>query len=280
MGAAWCRLVEQAQPPQYRQFNDPVVAGLLDPMLTMMAQMGPMRDQLLAALGAGTYGAQVMRTRYIDDVVVDRVEGGISQLVILGAGLDTRAYRMASLAATTVFDVDLPGTQRYKLKKLGRTPPRACDVRFVPIDFTLQPLGEALTSTGLDHQRPVLFVWEGVTQYLTEAAVRSTLSFVGGSAPGSTIVFTYILRRIIADGSWGEGDVRDLLGSSEPWRFGLEPTLLSAFLGEFGLELAEDVGEAEFQARYLNPIGRQLPVNHIERVAVATVPPGFTRLTG
>jgi O-methyltransferase involved in polyketide biosynthesis len=125
-----------------------------------------------------------------------------------------------------------------------------------------------------------MFVWEGVTQYLTEAAVRSTLSLVGESAPGSTIVLTYILRRVIADGSWGEGDVRDLLGSSEPWRFGLEPTQLRAFLGEFGLELVEDVGEAEYQARYLNPIWRQLPVNHIERVAVATVLPGFTRLAG
>jgi methyltransferase (TIGR00027 family) len=273
-------LVEQAQPPRYRQFNDPVVGGLLDPMLTMMAQMGPMRDQLLAALGPGTYGAQVMRTRYIDDVVSDRVEAGISQLVILGAGLDTRAYRMASLAATTVFDVDRPGTQRYKLKKLRRTPPRARDVRFVPTDFNLHSLGEVLTAAGLDHQRPVMFVWEGVTQYLTEAAVRSTLSLVGESAPGSTIVLTYILRRVIADGSWGEGDVRDLLGSSEPWRFGLEPTQLRAFLGEFGLELVEDVGEAEYQARYLNPIWRQLPVNHIERVAVATVLPGFTRLAG
>ena len=185
---------------------------------------------------------------------------------------------MASLAATTVFEVDLPGTQRYKRKKLSRTPLRARDVRFVPMDFNLQELGEVLTAAGLDHQRPVLFVWEGVTQYLTEAAVGSTLSYVGESAPGSTIVFTYILRRVIADGSWGQGDVRDLLGPSEPWRFGLEPTQLRALLGGFGLELVDDVGEAEFQARYLDPIGRQLPVNHVERVAVATLLPGSTRL--
>lgn len=271
MGAAWCRLVEQGQPAGFRQFVDPVVGGLLDPMLTMMAGAGPMRDQLLEAVGAGTYGGQVMRTRYIDDVVTDRVEGGISQLVILGAGLDTRAYRMAALAGTTVYEVDLPDTQRYKRKKLGRTPPRAREIRFVPIDFNVQPLGEALTAAGFDRERPALFVWEGVTQYLTEAAVGSTLSYVGESAPGSAIVFTYILRRVIGGDPWGEGELGHLLGSSEPWRFGLEPAELPAVLGGFGLRLVEDVGDAEYQARYLNPIGRQLAVNHGERVALAAV---------
>ena len=232
-----------------------------------------MREGLLESLGPGTYGAQVMRTRYIDDVVDYYAEDGITQLVILGAGLDTRAFRMPSLAATTVYEADLPDIQQLKRKQLHNAPERALEIRYVPIDFDSQPLGESLAAAGLDHGSPALFVWEGVTQYLTEAAVRSTLTFVGESAPGSAIVFTYILRSIVEGNPWVGWDSKlsQSLGTAEPWRFGLDRAELPAFLGGFGLRLIEDVGDAEYQSRYLNPIGRQLLVSDAERVALAVV---------
>ena len=102
MAAASCRLVEQSQPPGLRQFDDPVVGRLLDPMLTALAISGPMRDQLTGPRGAGTYGCQMMRTRYIDDVVTVQATVGVDQVEILGAGLDTRAYRLPSLSAAAV----------------------------------------------------------------------------------------------------------------------------------------------------------------------------------
>lgn len=273
LGAAWCRLVEQSQPPGLRLFVDPVVERLLDPMMTTMASADPMREQSLARFGPGTYGGQVMRTRYIDDVVDYYAEDGITQLVILGAGLDTRAFRMPSLAATTVYEADLPEIQHLKRKRLHRTPPTAREIRFVPIDFERQPLGEALAAAGLENGRPSLFVWEGVTQYLSEAAVRSTLAFVGESAPGSAIAFTYILRSVVEGTPWVGWDsrLRQSLGSAEPWRFGLDPAELRAFVDGFGLRLIEDVGDAEYQTRYLNPVRRQLLVSDAERVALAVV---------
>ncbi len=271
-GAAFCRLIEQSQPPGLRQFDDPVVGRLLDPMLTALAGAGPVQAQLLAGIGTGTYGCQVMRTRYIDDVVVAEAALDVTQLVLLGAGLDTRAYRLRDLRAVTVFEVGLPALQRRKQRRLRGTRPTAREVRFVPLDLDRQSLDAALIAAGFDRSRPVLVVWEGVTQYLTEAAVRSTLTFVGGSAAGSAIVFTYVLRSILSDDARGKrAELRRGIDSSEPWLFGLEPAAVPSFLAGFGLRLVEDVGDADYQMRYLRPAGRRLEVDPGERTAFAVV---------
>lgn len=271
-GAALCRLIEQGQPPASRLFSDPVVGRLLDPGTVAMAR-GPMRELLLSEVGTGTYGAQIMRTRYIDDVVTGLVEGGTTQVVILGAGLDTRAFRLPVLAGATVLELDLPGTQQYKVERLRDVPVLAAAVRFVPTDFTAQPLGEVLGAAGLDRTKPVLFVWEGVTQYLPEAAVRSTLACIGASVPGTALVFTYVLRGIV-DGSvwdgWSDGQ-RQRLDASEPWLFGLTPGEVPGLLERYGLDLIDDVGRAEFRSRYAEPLHRWVDLNDVEHVALGVV---------
>jgi methyltransferase (TIGR00027 family) len=271
-GAALCRLIEQEQPPASRLFDDPVVGLLLDPTTVAMVG-GPTRELFLSELGSGTYGAQVMRTRYIDEVVTALVEGGIRQVVILGAGLDTRAFRLPVLARATVLELDLPGTQQYKVERVGDVPVLAAGLRFVPTDFTTEPLGDVLEAAGLDRTNPVLFVWEGVTQYLPEAAVRSTLACIGASVPGSAVVFTYV-RRSIIDGSaldpWSD-ETRPRLHASEPWIFGLAPEEVPGLLDSYGLSLIDDVGEAEFRSRYAEPLGRRVTLNAVERVALAVV---------
>jgi methyltransferase (TIGR00027 family) len=273
MGAAFCRLVEQAQPPGLRQFDDPVVGRLLDPMLAAMARSAPMREQVMGSMGAGVYGSQVMRTRYIDDVVTMEATLDVDQLVILGAGLDTRAYRLPALSATAVFEVDLPATQAMKRQHLHGVTPTAREVRFVPADLGRDPLAETLGAAGLDGTRPVLFLWEGVTQYLTEDAVRSTLAYVGTAAPGSAIVFTYALRDLVRAGRVQGWMLTIGLtgGADEPWLSGLEPDELPGLLGENGLQLMDHVGADEYQSRYLRPSGRRLDVNPGERAALAVV---------
>lgn len=268
-GAALCRLAEQSQPPGLRQFDDPIVARLLDPALVAMAGVGP----LLAGFPPGVYGGQVMRTRYIDDVIAAEIAGGVAQVVILGAGLDTRAYRLKELAAAVVFEVDLPAIQRRKQRMLHDTSAVAGEVRFVPADLSTQALGSALQDAGLDAGHPVLYVWEGVTQYLSEAAVCSTLAVIGASAAGSAVVFTYVLRSAVGDArrrSWSNGAF-PTFEASEPWLFGLDPHEVPGFLGRFGLRLVDDVGAVEYQERYLRPVGRELVVSPDERAALAVV---------
>lgn len=247
-GAAVCRLIEQEQPSAKRLFSDPVVGLLLDQVTATMAA-GPMLDLYLSTVGSGTYGARVMRTRYIDDVVTAFVEGGATQVVILGAGLDTRAFRLPVLAPATVFEVDLPGTQRYKVERLRYVRALAAAVRFVPADFTMAPLADVLAEAGFDRSIPVLFVWEGVTQYLPEAAVRSILTYIGGCVPGSAVVFTYVLRSIVdhsAGSRWSGGQLPQL-DASEPWLFGLEPGEVPSLLDGYGLNLIDDAGGGRVQ---------------------------------
>jgi methyltransferase (TIGR00027 family) len=130
-----------------------------------------------------------LRTRAIDDVIA---EVAAPQLVVLGAGLDSRAYRMRALAEVTVFEVDHPASQAFKRRRTGRLSCVAREVRFVGVDFERDDLGERLAVSGHDRALPTTWIWEGVTPYLTEEAVDATLAIVEGrSAEGSALVMTY-----------------------------------------------------------------------------------------
>lgn len=277
MGAATCRLIEQYQPEETRLFDDAVVKGLVGAPIRVMMQLAFMRNftiQQTDAVAQGIFGAQLCRTRYIDDAVAAALSQGIGQVVILGAGLDTRPYRLAGMEGAGVFEVDLPAVQEDKKKKLlkflGRLPE---NVSFVPIDFDTQSLEEVFAGTGFDPTRRTAFVWEGVTQYITGEAVQRTLAFVGKTAPGSALVFTYVLKSIIerrSDVPDAE-HMMDVVAKNAPWIFGLEPAGLAAFLKPFKLDLVEDVGNADYQERYLKPLKRKLVASEGERIARARV---------
>ena len=112
-----------------------------------------------------------------------------------------------------------------------------------------------------------------MTQYISEEAVRQTLTFVGESVPGSTIVFTYVLKSIIERRSDipGADHMMDLVAKQAPWIFGLESSEVPDFLRAFHLALIEDVGNADYQKRYLQPVKRKLVVSKGERIARASV---------
>lgn len=278
LGAATCRLIEQFEPEKTRLFYDPVVKDLVGILIGVLMQSKSMRNYTIKqtdAIMPGIYGVQICRTRFIDEVVEKALLQGIEQVVILGAGLDTRPYRLAGMERAQVFEVDLPSMQETKKKRLrkhfGRLP---ANVTFVPIDFDKESLEAVLSAAGFDSSKPTPFVWEGVTQYLSEEAVRRTLAFVGTSAPGTILVFTYVLQSIIEGHSGLPGaekllDVVAKRGSA--WLFGLNPSSVASYLSPFHLNLIADVGNAEYQARYLEPLGRRLVVSECERIAQATV---------
>ncbi len=244
------------------------------PFLMGLAAMRNFTVKQTDGVLAGLYGEQICRTRYIDDAVVAALGQGITQLVILGAGYDTRAYRLPHLEGVAVFEVDLPTVQNDKKQKvqkfLGRLPDH---VTYLPIDFDTQRLGDVLTATRFDRARPAVFVWEAVTQYITEDAVRQTLDVVGKSAPGSLLVFTYVLKSVIERRSdiAGANKLMDFAARGAPFIFGLEPGSVPEFLAPFGLALTADVGNAYYQETYLKPIKRTMDVTEIERVVQALV---------
>lgn len=278
LGAAICRLIEQYQPKETRLFNDPLVKDLVGAPIRVLMQFASMRNltmQQMDAITPGIYGVQISRTRFIDDAVQDALSRGIGQVVILGAGLDTRPYRLAGMERVKVFEVDLPSVQEEKKKKLqrrfGHLPEH---VTFLLIDFDTQSLQAVFTGTAFDPASPAVFVWEGVTQYLSEEAVRQTLAFVGTSAPRSILVFTYVLKSLIErrSGIPGADKMMDRVAKQgSPWLFGLEPESLASFLEPFHLRLLADVGSTDYQANYFKPMKRELVVSEMERIAQATV---------
>jgi methyltransferase (TIGR00027 family) len=138
----------------------------------------------------------VPRTVAIDDAVRGH---GAAQVVVLGAGLDARAWRMPELARTTVFEVDHPASQRDKQRRLGDRAPMARGVVPVAVDLRDEPLGPALTVSSFDASLVTTWVWEGVVPYLTAQAVESTVAQVAElSAPGSLLVVNYQSRSVVA----------------------------------------------------------------------------------
>lgn len=272
------RLIEQYQPKEIRLFTDSVIKNLFSWPIQFLMGFKIIRDWIIRFSDnktKGIHGSQVCRTKYIDDSLQSAIENGIEQVVILGAGLDTRPYRITGRDHIKFFEIDMPSIQDYKKRKienyLGSLPH---NIVFIPIDFDMQTLDAVTVGKGLDFSKPVFFIWEGVTPYITEEAVGNTLRFISKSSPGSIVVFTYILKSVVEKSS-------DIVGADDlvtylekygiTWHFGLDPSAVPAFLKEFNLKLIEDVGAAYFQENYLEPIGRRVDVSEIERIVCAMV---------
>lgn len=278
LGAAICRLIEQYQPEQTRLFSDPVLKDLVGTPGRVLMRRASIRNLLIRQMESitpGIYGSQIYRTRILDETVQEALARGIGQVVILGAGLDTRPYRLPGIEQAHVFEVDLPAVQEEKKKKLrkryGQLPTH---VTFLALDFDTQHLPAALSKTTFDPASPAVFIWEGVTQYLSQEAVRQTLACVGTSAPGSILIFTYILKSLIErrSGIAGADTMLDRMAKQgAPWHFGLEPADLAAWLEPYHLEVLTDVGAADAQAHIFAPLRRAMVVSEMERIAQATV---------
>lgn len=182
----------------------------------------------------------VPRTVAIDEALRERVRG---QLVILGAGLDTRAWRLTDLARTDVWEVDHPASQQDKQARLPAGQAAAArSVRFTPVDFAVDDLGTALDAAGHDPSTPTTWLWEGVVPYLTRGEVRATVAALAArSAPSSALVVNY--QAPSARAAAGRLLTR-VLGSSitsgEPWRSLWRPGQLAALFAEYGLRVASD----------------------------------------
>ena len=181
---------------------------------------------------------------------------------------------MPKVESIKVFEVDLPAVQDDKKKKLQKYLGRLPDhVTFIPIDFETQTLETVFSGKSFNLAKPAVFIWEGVTQYISEESVRQTLAFLGKSASGCIIVFTYVLKSIIERRSNipDANHMMDVVAKQSRWVFGMKPSDVPDYLKPYHLTLVVDVGNAEYQERYLKPLERDLVVFGGERIAQASV---------
>lgn len=269
--------VEHHEPPARRLVDDDLAALFLPARLRWLAAV--LRQQQLRRLfiagseraGPGLWVNLTCRKRFIADALDDAL-GGLDAVVILGAGMDTLAYRLARRVRIPTFEADQPVNIARKIATVRRvlgTIPRS--VRLVALDFEHDDLLTALAEHGYRTDWRTFFVWEGVTQYLTEGAVQRTLAGLRAAAPGSRLAFTYV-RRDFIDGTNRYGTPRlycSVRQRRQLWQFGLQPEEVADFLAEYGWRLIEQVGPGELVERYVAPAGRRLPASELEWSAYA-----------
>lgn len=254
-GIAISRGVESEKPEDERICYDPYarkfVSGWLYATMAFFIRSGYTEWR-----GPGVGSFLVVRERYIDDILQDFLNKGIHQLVILGAGYDSRAYRFDKLKEQVkVFEVDHPATQAEKLIKIRRIfGMTSIKVTFVPVDFNTQTLEKNLPESGFDPKLFNLFIWQGVSMYLTTNAVEDTLRFVTEhSAPGSAIVFDYIYRKVL-EGVQKQGEISNMrryrFMTGEGLTFGIEEGAVEEFLKERGFRKVRDMNADGLKQAY------------------------------
>jgi len=253
---AFYRALETARGDMGR-ISDPLAIHFLDSALARAARLSrvPPLGHLarwlsdLRAPGARTSG--IARTWLIDDWLCEVLHHGIDQFVILGAGFDSRAYRLSCVRSIVVFEVDHPATLTVKRERLVRALSQVpTNVRLVAINFNSEDLRNALVNAGFDENRPAVFLWEGVTNYLDAEAVDSVLRLVAACVGRTRLIFTYVHRGAVDGSVVFEGAAqhrRNMERLGEPWTFGLFPEELSAFLRARGLRLEKDLGARDYR---------------------------------
>lgn len=203
---------------------------------------------------SGARGQVTCRSRYAEDSLAAAIaSGGIAQYVILGAGLDSFAYRSPLSGRVRVFEVDHPATQDFKLGQLSAAGIQVPgNVVFVPADFedglAGGSLAERLVRSGFDLARPAFVSWLGVTMYLTEAAIGQTLAVISGLAPDTELVTDYMLPAQLRDeagSSYVELVAPAAAERGEPWLTFLAPAQMSAMLAEHGLTALRHVRQRD-----------------------------------
>ncbi len=272
--------IEQYEPPERRIVDDDLAASILPAgqRAVVHAMRWPLLRRLTVSAGEklvpGSWALISCRKRFIDDKL-DEALPGVDAVVILGAGMDTRGLRLARRSDVPVFEVDL--TVNIARKKsavqraIGATP---ASVRLVPLDFERDDLFGTLSEHGYRTDARTFFVWEGVTQYLTEDAVRTTLAGLQAAPWGSRLVFTYVRKDFIDGSNMYDAAVlyKRFRQRRQVWKFGLDPDHVGAFVGEYDWRLVEQAGPDYYVQNYLEPAGRDLVASDLEWTAYCAKP--------
>jgi methyltransferase (TIGR00027 family) len=230
-------------------FDDPIAVPILGDTYAEELRRTPTRPDRPFSVGLRAF--LVARSRYAEDTLARAVAHGITQYVLLGAGLDTFAHRNP-YPQLRVFEVDHPATQQWKRELLEISAlPVPQNLTYAPVDFERQSLPEQLHSAGFNPQLPTFFAWLGVVPYLTLGAFRSTIAFIASQAAGTGVVLDYgqprsslpFLEKLAHDSLAARVQL-----AGEPFQLFFTPTEIAAELTPF--HNIEDIGSKEINARY------------------------------
>ena len=257
---ALLRAHEFNRPPHERICDDPYAVYFLPDRLFSAVDR---TDQIKRAVAdwenhfPGVGNAIIARTRFIDDCLKAAIRDDARQLVILGAGYDTRALRCKALKEkVVVFELDHPTTQEKKLARIEKhlDGVDGSHVRYIPIDFSTETIAEKLFASGYDDQLKTLFIWEGVTYYLSAAAVDRTLTFIHQHAVSKSRVIYDYFPPSVADGTTHLPEARALCAGlrriGEAVRFGIEPHQIESFMHTRGFTVIQNLTHNDWQTVY------------------------------
>ncbi len=276
------RAIEAMNPTRERVCDDPYAFYFLSSRQVKRLKC-PLRltigRWLMSRIFPGVHGAVVTRVRFIDEYLDACLDQGLEQLVILGAGYDTRAYRFKALERQAiVFEVDHPATQQVKREKLrlifNGSPQH---VVYIPMDLAADSLGERLFENGYDRRKKTLFILEGLIMYLTRAVVDGVLHFIATHAGGGSGVVFDCLPASVIDGTHqareGRAMCRYVRRKGEPFLFGLDAEELKAFLKARNFDRIHLVNAVQCQSTYFNGKGPRRKVSALFSFAHASVRP-------
>jgi len=267
-GVAWLHAAHQLIDSIPRVLDDPIIARLMGATAQLMAER---RERLQSTPARVLRSHVVTRTRFAEDRLHEAVERGVRQYVLLGAGMDTFAYRQPGWArALRIFEVDQPATQAAKRERVSAAALQVPgNLTHVAIDFEAESLDDGLQRSGVRFDEPAFFAWLGVTMYLSEPAIDAVLRTIAAFPTSSEIVFTFAQPR-------STGDTADQLAEraaavGEPWVTHFEPDALRAKLASLGFRTVEFLTPAEASMRYFRDRSDDLPPPRRTSIVSATV---------
>lgn len=259
-GIAMQRFAESSKEEDERICYDPYAIHFIRPEIIEFGKKHPEEAKELIEnterFFPGLSSSIMARVKYFDDFVKKSIKDGLEQLVILGAGYDTRAFRIEELKENVnIFEMDHPNTQGFKIEKIkeifGSTPG---NVVYVPVDFEKEKIGEKLIENGFIGSKKTLFILEGLVMYIPPESVAEIFLFINkNSAKGSRVIFDYYPQSVV-DGTSkleiGQNIMNHLVKIGEPLQFGIKEQEMENFLKEFGFSSIENVTSEDYKKAY------------------------------
>ena len=279
-GVAKQRLIESLAKPDKRVIYDPYAKKFVLGASIIKLMGHKFSVWLGEKIVPGLHEHLISRTRFIDNLIEKTTLDKVEQYVILGAGYDSRAYRLKLPSGLKIFEVDQPEVQEIKRSKLPDEIANAENVTYVSIDFNYQSLKEQLLNAGFDQSKSTIFTLEGVSQYITREALNSTLRELALLTPNSNATFfmSYVNKLFIEDPeacfgmgySKPEKAVKFITNGAakvgEPWISFYSSREIEDLLSQNSFTLIENKTLADLNSKYFTPVGRTIPENHIFKI--------------